>query len=95
MIQVVAKKFIIENQIDEYIETTRELIELTRKEEGCIQYSLCQDANSPNIISFIEQWESRAHLKAHMETEHFMRLVPLLATFNEKEGELNIYEVLI
>ena len=95
MIQVVAKKFIFPNQIDEYIETTKELIELTRKEAGCIQYSLCQDSNTPNIISFIEQWESREHLKAHMETEHFQRLVPLLATFNEREGELNIYEVLI
>ncbi len=95
MIQVVAKKFIIPSQVEAYIETTRELIELTRKEEGCIQYSLCQDTKTPTVISFIEQWESRAHLKAHMETEHFQRLVPLLATFSEKEGELNIYEVLI
>ncbi len=95
MIQVVAKKFIQANQVEEYIETARELVTLTREEAGCLQYSLCQDTQTPNILSFVEQWESRAHLQAHMETEHFQRLVPLLATFNEKEGELNIYDMVI
>lgn len=92
MIQVVAKKFIKEGFAEDFIETARELVELTRKEEGCIRYDLCQDTSTPEIISFIEAWESADHLKAHMQTDHFLRLVPLLATYSEVEGELNIYE---
>lgn len=91
MVQVVAKKYIKSAYVEEFIETARELVTLTRAEAGCIQYDLCQDVNTPEILSFVEQWESAEALKAHMETEHFLRLVPLLATFSERESELNIY----
>lgn len=92
MIQVVAKKYLLEGTSDEFIETAKELVALTRQEQGCIQYDLVQDTKDLNIVSFIETWETREALQAHMETEHFLRLVPLLATFNAREGELNIYQ---
>lgn len=91
MIQVIAKKFIKPECVEDFIETARELVELTRQEAGCIQYDLSQDVTNPTVLSFIEQWESSEMLNAHMETEHFLRLVPLLATFSDREGDLNIY----
>lgn len=91
MIHVVAKKWILEDCVEEFIETARELVEMTRKEEGCIQYELHQDVKDPTILTFIEKWESPEALKAHMQTEHFTRLVPVLATFSNKEGEFNQY----
>jgi quinol monooxygenase YgiN len=45
-------------------------------EAGCVQYQLCgdlpggTDAPDPNGFILIEQWESEAHLKAHLATEH-------------------------
>lgn len=91
MIQVVAKKWILEGHSDDFIEAASELVKLTRLEEGCIQYELHQDVKDPSILTFIEQWESPEALAAHMKTEHFTRIVPLLATYSAREGEFNQY----
>jgi len=46
------------------------LIDLTRKETGCISYELYQDVTNPGKFTFIENWQSKEHLEAHLETQH-------------------------
>jgi len=46
------------------------LIEPTRKENGCISYELYQDTVNPGKFTFIENWESKAHLDVHLKTPH-------------------------
>ena len=46
------------------------LIELTRQEEGCLQYDLHQDNERPEIFVFYENWQSRELWQAHMNNEH-------------------------
>jgi quinol monooxygenase YgiN len=48
------------------------LIEPTRKEEGCISYDLYQDVTNPGKFTFIENWQSKEHLDAHLNTPHFV-----------------------
>src|SRR5512133_1208532 len=48
------------------------LIEPTRKEKGCISYNLYQDTTNPGKFTFIENWQSKEHLDAHMKTPHLM-----------------------
>ncbi len=48
------------------------LIELTRKEEGCIAYELYQDITNPGKFTFIENWQSKEHLDAHLKTPHLV-----------------------
>ena len=42
------------------------LIEVTRAEEGCINYDLHQDNKNPNLFLFYEKWESRELWQKHM-----------------------------
>ncbi len=42
----------------------------TRREQGCIQYDLCLDADHPGKFTFVEEWESRADLEAHSRSLH-------------------------
>ncbi|MEE2692992.1 MAG: putative quinol monooxygenase [Pseudomonadota bacterium] len=49
----------------------RNLIEPTRRENGCIQYDLYKDDNAPLHFLFFERWESRELWRAHMNTPHF------------------------
>ena len=42
------------------------LIDVTRPEEGCINYDLHQDNENPAHFLFFENWESRDLWQAHM-----------------------------
>lgn len=95
MIKVVAKNYIKEEKVDEVLEIIKELIEETRKEEGCIKYELFQDVKNKGVITFIEEWENMEALQKHMESEHFKRIVPKVQSYTEKEMEINLYTKLI
>ncbi|TWU37130.1 putative quinol monooxygenase [Novipirellula artificiosorum] len=42
------------------------LIDVTRAEEGCVQYDLHQDHENPAHFMFFENWETRDLWQAHM-----------------------------
>ena len=46
------------------------LIEITRAEDGCVQYDLHQDNEDPAHFLFYENWESRELWQAHMNAQH-------------------------
>jgi quinol monooxygenase YgiN len=46
------------------------LIDLTRAENGCIDYDLHQDNDNPAHFMFYENWESRDLWQVHMNAPH-------------------------
>ncbi|WP_170336714.1 putative quinol monooxygenase [Ruegeria arenilitoris] len=46
------------------------LIDITRAEEGCINYDLHQDNDNPAHFVFYENWESRELWQTHMGAQH-------------------------
>jgi quinol monooxygenase YgiN len=62
---------------EESVETVRSellnLVEPTRKEEGCIDYQLYQDMREPSVFVFYENWASAADLEKHKNTDHYER----------------------
>ncbi|MEM6500713.1 MAG: putative quinol monooxygenase [Cyanobacteria bacterium P01_C01_bin.89] len=46
------------------------LIEITRAEEGCVQYDLHQDNDNPAHFLFYENWDSRELWQKHMNNQH-------------------------
>ncbi|RKF20331.1 antibiotic biosynthesis monooxygenase [Alginatibacterium sediminis] len=46
------------------------LIDITRAEEGCINYDLHQDNENPAHFMFYENWQSRELWQTHMGNEH-------------------------
>lgn len=91
MIFVVSKSIVKEDKVAEYKQKVIRLIDETRKESGCISYDLCEDMSNPHILTFIEKWESKQYLDAHMKTAHFMEIVPQLKDLRES-SELSIYK---
>ncbi|HQK54515.1 MAG TPA: putative quinol monooxygenase [Sedimentibacter sp.] len=94
MIKVVAKGYFLEGKAEEAIKLYEELVEKTRKEEGCISYSLFRDIEDDSILTMIEEWESKDALDKHFKTEHFTRLVPMIGKLR-KSSEVNIYKLVI
>ncbi|WP_096087649.1 putative quinol monooxygenase [Agaribacterium haliotis] len=46
------------------------LIDITRAEQGCINYDLHQDNDNPAHFVFYENWRSRELWQTHMNNEH-------------------------
>ncbi len=46
------------------------LIQITRDEEGCINYDLHQDNENPAHFTFYENWESKELWQIHMNNQH-------------------------
>ncbi|NRT73932.1 putative quinol monooxygenase [Clostridium beijerinckii] len=92
MIKIVAKSVIKTEQIEKYLTLAKELVDKSRKEEGCISYSLFQDINDSSIFTFIEEWKDEKAINLHNNSEHFTRIVPLLGELRVGNGEVNLYK---
>jgi quinol monooxygenase YgiN len=90
MINVVARSSAKGDNLDRILELSKEMVEKTVKEEGCIRYELFQDIKDPNVMIFIEEWESEEALKRHMVSEHFTTIIPQLNELREKASDINI-----
>ncbi|WP_199554067.1 putative quinol monooxygenase [Sandaracinobacteroides hominis] len=53
-------------------------VELSRNEEGCLEYSLHRDREAAGRFVFIECWANADALAAHEQTAHFLHLGELL-----------------
>lgn len=93
--RMIVKRLIKEGKIEEVIKIYEEMITLTKKENGCISYALYQDEKNSRLVALMEEWESNEALDLHMQTEHFLTLVPKLNDLTEKKFDLERYNPLI
>jgi quinol monooxygenase YgiN len=55
---------------DEVIGSLRRITELSRQDEGCVEYSWAEDLDAPNVFRFFECWESQALFDTHLAAPH-------------------------
>jgi quinol monooxygenase YgiN len=95
MLKVVAKNFADPKHLDEILKLSRELVDMTRREPGCISYGVYQDTKHPELLTMIEEWESREALETHMSSAHFTRIVPQLGKLMTRDADINVYQQII
>lgn len=95
MIRVTAEFLLKDGVYEEALKTARELIEITRTENGCIQYNMVQSNENEKELMIFECWEDQSVLDIHSESEHFKRLVPKLAKLCEKTPVVKTYTQII
>ncbi len=52
------------------------LLAPTRNESGCLNYDVHQSVDDPAKFLFHENWTSKAHLDAHLQSPHVKALLP-------------------
>jgi quinol monooxygenase YgiN len=57
-------------------EALTDLLSPTRREAGCLNYDLHQSLEDAAKFLFHENWTSKAHLDAHLQTAHIKALLP-------------------
>ncbi|MDR2931977.1 MAG: antibiotic biosynthesis monooxygenase [Oscillospiraceae bacterium] len=92
MVRVIAKNYLKSEKIAEAAPLFREMIEATRKENGCIEYRLHIDTKDPTCYVFVEEWADQNALDAHCKSAHFTRIIPQIGTFHAKPGETLIMD---
>ena len=90
MVKVVARSIVKDENLEEYIKLAKKMVEATRVEEGCIFYSLHQEIDNPNMLTFIEAWRDKECLDKHLQSEHIKTIAPKLRTMREN-SEMNVY----
>jgi len=93
-ISVIVEENIKEGQKDAFVEHMRELLRLTKEEDGCIAYDLYEQIEGNGEIVMVELWESMDALNAHMQTDHFKELVPASEVFKEGPPKVRLFSML-
>jgi quinol monooxygenase YgiN len=77
---------------EEALEAFRALVEPTHREAGCILYALHRGADDPARLTFIERWESREQLDAHLASDHVAAVLERADELWGDNGEITVYE---
>jgi len=95
MLRIVATNYIISEKREIFLSLVKPLIEKSRKERGCLGYSLFEDIKEANTFTFIEDWKDQEAIDFHRNTEHFKEYVPQIKSFASKNSIINIYSEVI
>lgn len=86
MLKIVAHFYIKPEYVEKTDALFTEMVEKSRKDEGCLSYDLYQVEGDTGHFVFIETWKDNAALEAHNQTEHFTRIVKQLTDMSYKEA---------
>ena len=68
------------------------LLAPTRREAGCINYDLHVLPEDPANFLFYENWTSKAHLDAHLQSAHLKALLPRVPELAVAMPDIRIWE---
>ncbi|WP_428267920.1 putative quinol monooxygenase [Haliangium sp.] len=69
------------------------MMDATRKEAGCISYTVSADLGAPGVFYIFEEWDSDEAVAAHIKTPHMAALQQALGGLGVQELRLQRYEV--
>ena len=95
MIHILASFKVKNDKLSDFIKLCNELIEESRKEEGCVSYHLQQNTERENYLVFVEEWKSNEAIEKHNSSEHFTRIVPLLVEMCEDAPIIQTFDRLV
>jgi quinol monooxygenase YgiN len=78
---------------ERYVDSARESAEHARRQAGNIAYSYSWDLFEPNVMNFVEAWESRAALDAHVAAPYHLKRVAELRELGVKNDWMEVYGV--
>ncbi|MCL1890651.1 MAG: antibiotic biosynthesis monooxygenase [Coriobacteriia bacterium] len=92
MVVVLAHIEVKEGAVPGLIEAADKCAELTRQEAGCIFYTLYASTEDPQNFVFVEEWESKELLDAHLASEHLNAFVAEIENLLASPLDIKIYE---
>ena len=88
-----ASFFIKENQRENFLSDTKELISETRKEEGCLAYNLYESLEERNTFIMVENWKDQFAIDIHNQNPLLQNFISKVADYSIKAPDLKIFEL--
>jgi len=70
------------------------LLEPTRREPGCLRYTLLRNSHEPTDFTFVEEWADQAALDAHLASPHLQATVAAVSPLLASPPDIRAYAVL-
>ncbi|WP_036194177.1 putative quinol monooxygenase [Nocardioides aequoreus] len=86
LLTVIASMKAAPGKEDELREALQALVEPTSQEEGYVNYDLHESVEEPGTFFFYENWESAAHLDAHLATPHLVDFADRMGGLLDGDG---------
>ncbi len=93
MIIVIAEAQALPEHADALAPLLAQAAEASRKDEGCIGYHFYRDTEDGTRFCSVEQWESKAHLDAHMASPNVQGLLGALPGKVAAQPVITVHEV--
>ncbi|WP_086608136.1 putative quinol monooxygenase [Erythrobacter donghaensis] len=91
MILIVGTIRIPPGTLDKIRPVMSEMIEASRREDGCLHYAYALDVLDAGLIHVIEKWRDRAALDAHFAAPHLAEWRQQFARFGITDRNLQLY----
>lgn len=92
MILVVGSVVVKEDAMAEVLTLSREHLARSRGEPGCVSYAVHLDAELPNRLVFVEEWQDRASLEEHFRVPMSRAFGKALVDLAAEPPKLSVYE---
>ena len=92
-LKVIAKVKSRPGKVNDLLSVLSSLVEPTRKEPGCISYTLLQNNEDPTEFALIEEWQSSTALQSHFATKHFKDALVKLPSLVAAEPDIQRYHL--
>jgi quinol monooxygenase YgiN len=76
----------------EMLRVSREHVQRSRKEPGCISHDVSVDADDPLTLHFIERWADVETLKVHFRVPESRAMWRALQSLAADPGAMHIYQ---
>jgi len=92
-LRVIAKVKARPGKGNELLSVLSSLVEPTRKEPGCISYTLLQNNEDPTDFALVEEWQSSTALQSHFAAKHFKDALVKLPNLVAVEPDIQRYHL--
>ena len=90
---ITARLFIHLENVTDFIEAAKFMIDSSNAEPGCISYMLYQNPYDQTQLIFVEEWKDQAAIDAHFAMPYFKAFGPKTSDWRSQPTEVKIFDV--
>ncbi len=90
MIIITGRMTIPDENKDQFFTISKRQVDLSRLEEGCLNYWLYEDSFEPGKFFFYEEWESRDAVDFHFKQSYCLEFVEALRKLTQGKPAMHI-----
>jgi quinol monooxygenase YgiN len=90
MIVINAEFYIIPEQKQQFLNEISELIQSSRKEEGCVSYQLYQAVTDENNFVMVEKWENPQAFELHNKMSYLQNFVKKIPNYSRNAPQITV-----